>query len=381
MFRTLIAVLISMPLLLSLTSFACGTTLLPAPDMFDKWGYVDAANGQVIVEPRYTRAGMFRGGFAVVHMSFPAASYSVFTLDGEQVDVFPKGDGILNEEGFEILPVVNGQFVNPAHFAAVDKYEEDGVLPGLFEVENIAGRGVFDGERGWVLEPGAYENIKFFSDGSFVIDGGTYWGAAPERDIFFAPAGYLIIQVDLKSQSFLLQKKSASDRSDAGGQEQTVEPSMAISSWSGEFLTRKPYKNLQVYPACSRWAGLAADGSMDIFDASGTILRELGTSTKPQALFNTIIFSNGREFVYLEPCSLRDQPTMPSSAWRNFEEPEHKVLLRDNKVLLLDHEGNELIPPLYEVLLPAGEGYWWGRYEADRWILINSADGQEVRMP
>lgn len=381
--------------------------LLPAPDQSGKWGYVDAADGRVVIAPRYSRAGMFNGGYAVVHLSFPQAGYTVFAEDGARLPALPRGDGIINVAGEEVLPPLDGQFVAPAVPEGARRESDlsgPPGLPGLFEVRNSGGRGVLDAESGWVLELGPNEDIRFQPDGSFIFNGSGYISAAPERDIYFAPGGWRISGVDLARRLFRLEGR-------ATGREGRSLGLAGLARWSGESLNPSPYRDLADFAACGRWAGLTPDGRLELFDDSGTVLRDLPAELEPRLAGGGILFASGGAALTLDPCSLKESPApvpppapplesspVPSqesspapwsAPWSaqspdpspgRLAEPEFRVVLRDSKALLLDGQGRERIPPLYEILLPAGYGYWWGRYAETQWVLIDAADGREIRI-
>lgn len=362
-------------------AFAAGPTLLPAPDSSGKWGYVDAASGKVVVEPRYARAGMFHHGFAVVHMAFPQASYSVWSLSGEQVDVLPQGDGLIDASGNEVLPAMDGQFVTPASPASELHKSEPAILPGLYEVRGFGGRGVIDMQSGWVLEIGQNENIRFMADGSFVFNGSTYISAAPERNIYLAPDGYLIADVDLASRTFLLE-----DAERAESRRNSIENKgfVGVAHWTGELLNKTPYAALARHGQCGRWSGVTLGGRLDLFDDSGEVIHTIATDLSPRLLGDVAIqLRRGMDYFVFDPCGLKEIPSVEYTQLPRDSgpEPEFRVELRSGLALLVDRWGNELIPPRYEMLLPAGYGYWWGRYDGVKWVLIDVKSGLEIRIP
>lgn len=355
--------------------------VLPAPDKTGNWGYIDSHSGEVVIPPKYSRVGMFHNGYAVIRLSFPQSTYAIWDKQGERVEVFPQGDGIIDANGNSVLPPVNGQFVIPASPYAEQQKLEPAILPGLYEVQKPNGRGVWDASSGWILAPGDYDDIRFLSDGSFIFGGSTYISAAPDRNIYFSPNGYVIAEADLENRVFLLEDHERVATASNYLEERGF---VALSLWTGEMVSKTPYKRINYYARCGRWAGITLSGRVDVFELSGEVVRSIATDLLP-AIHNNggITLRRDAEALEFDPCSLEEgvgiaAPHLQDAA---AAEPEFRVVLHNKKTLLLDVAGRERIPPNYEMLLPAGGGYWWGRYDDSKWILIDASTGREIRMP
>ena len=346
---------------------------LPAPDAGGMWGYVDRETGQTRIPARYTEAGLFNHGFAVVGQAQPPVVY--YTVYGEQGISVAVCQGLIAEDGHEVLPV---QYYSVRPAIVDEKAVLPEALPALYLVSDGDGVGLFHAEKGWLLPIGKQGRIFFEKDGSYfygaldVYDGGSLSRQAmryhKDGKTVAAPSGYAFTGVEPGGKALRLRVAPAPD---VPRKRNPLEApaKIAIADMQGKLLSAEAYQEIQAVSGCGRWAGLIlpegykerswdpfpfseedADGAfppdavrLDIFDAAGKEWARLPMVKPPEWAGDTIRYiSGGREHT-LNVCTLESRSQELSLIFRT-----------GGKYGIKSQNGTVTVPPTYGLIMRAG---------------------------
>ncbi len=139
-----------------------------------RYGYVDTS-GKVVIPPRFSVAGEFRGGMAVVK----ERGYGVIGRDG-RYRISPKylhveraGYGLfwVRTEGGWVLADTSGRTLTDTPVQETYPFGEG----GWAKVKADRGWGVMDTSGRWLVEP-KYGYVEGYAEGVFLVRDSTGWG-------------------------------------------------------------------------------------------------------------------------------------------------------------------------------------------------------------
>jgi len=366
--------------------------ILPAPDAQGKWGYIDALSGKTLIAPQFHEAGFFYDGVAIVTYAYPDKAYDVQLVDSvtgttTAASAIPTAQGLISRDGRKIV------LADRLERASAGMSSQGAYIPRLF----LARRGndesaVFHADRGQIVPPGKYQDIRFTPEGAVYCDGVYY---APDGKRHDPPRGCEITSLEPETGTFQVQEKK---------EQRAFE---GVMRQDGSLIVPVKYDEIQAVPEAGIWLASRGDASVmvwavtafltgttpeikedediltvDVYDASGKRLRSFRARYHPTVSGTTYAYkSKGVDYRVdartgeVIPAKEKKLPADPASGFRPFKEGE--------KYGIKNAAGAVSVPPIYEEVESLGGGLFAATREKakavfhDNWGVIDG-DGKEI---